>query len=146
MPEINFLSILVAALVPNILGAIYYGPLFGKKWLASMGKTEEEMKHKNEILIYIGSFVLAFIVAFFLNFFIAMGHKELNDAGELVFASFETFKHGAFHGMMMCLGIVVPVLVSLGLFHKAKASNILLNVAFWVVCFSIMGGILDVWK
>ena len=31
MPEINYLAIIVAAIVPNALGALYYGPLLGNQ-------------------------------------------------------------------------------------------------------------------
>lgn len=144
-PEINYISILVAALVPNVLGAIYYGPVFGKTWLSSLGLTADDMKGRNEALIYGSALLLSAIVAFFLKFMMEMGHKDVNDAGELVFGSFHTFGHGALHGAMTCIGLVVPVIICLGLFQKAKASNIVLNVGYWIICFALMGGILDAW-
>jgi len=47
---------------------------------------------------------------------------------------------------MFAVAFAVPVIVSLGLFHKASAKTNLLNVAFWILCFAVMGGILDVWQ
>jgi hypothetical protein len=42
---INYLAVLVAALVPMIIGFAWYSPaLFAKKWMAILGKTEEEIK------------------------------------------------------------------------------------------------------
>jgi len=146
LPEINILPIIVAALIPNIIGAIYYGPLFGKSWLSSMGKTADDMKGRNEALIYGSALLLSIIIAFFLNWILQMGHKDVNEAGELFFASHKTFQHGALHGMMLCFAFVMPVIVSLGLFQKTAAKNILLNVGFWFLCFAIMGGIIDVWN
>lgn len=146
MPEINILALIVAALVPNIVGALYYGPIFGTTWLKSFGRTKEEMEVGNQAFAYMGAILLAFIVAFFLNFILQGVHKEVGPNGELVTASFNTFKHGAFHAFFICFGFVVPAIVSLGLFHKAKAMNILLNCGFWLICFTIMGGIIDVWQ
>jgi len=145
MPEINYIAIIVAALVPNILGAIYYGKIFEKQWLDSLNLTAEDFKGRNEALIYGGALVLSFIVAFFLKFLIELTHKEVGQTGELVFGSFHTFGHGALHGAGFCIGIVLPVIICLGLFQKAKGSNILINCFYWLLCFSIMGGILDVW-
>lgn len=43
MPDLNYLAILVAAIVPLFVGALWYGPLFGKRWLALMETTEEDI-------------------------------------------------------------------------------------------------------
>ncbi|GLR17624.1 DUF1761 domain-containing protein [Portibacter lacus] len=146
MPEFNILAILVAAIVPNIIGALYYGPLFGKTWLESFGMTAEDMKGRNEALIYGGALLCSFVIAFFLFFFMSMGHRDVLEGGEVVINSFATFKHGAFHGFMMFFGLVMPVIIALALFHKTKLKNVLLNIGFWALCFAVMGGILDVWR
>lgn len=145
MPEINFIAIIVAALIPNILGAIYYGPLFGKPWMDSLGYTKSDFEGRNEPLIYGSALLLSFVVSFFLKMMIELTHKDVNAAGELIFGSFHTFGHGALHGGMMALTLVIPVIISLGLFQKSTAKNILLNCGFWFICFAVMGGILDVW-
>jgi len=95
MPEINYLAILVAGLVPSILGAIYYGPLFEKPWLDSLGKTKEDMVPSNMGLTYGLALLMALLVAMVLKLNIELTHKEVNDAGELIFGSSHSFKHGA---------------------------------------------------
>lgn len=146
MPEFNILALFVAAAVPNALGALYYGPLVGKKWMASLGMNEEDFKGRNEALIYGSAYVLSLIVAFFLKFIIESIHKDVSGSGELVFASFHNFGHGAIHGGALAATLVVPVIVSLGLFQKSTGTNIAINCVFWVLCYAIMGGILDVWS
>jgi len=146
MPEFNILAILVAGIIPNALGALYYGPLFGKSWLDSLGFTADDMKGRNEAVIYGSAFVLSLIIAFFMKFNIEIMHKDVNQSGELILASFHTFKHGALHGAMLAISMVAPVITALGLFQKSTGKNILLNVVFWILCFAIMGGILDVWN
>lgn len=145
-PEINIFAIIVAAIIPNAFGALYYGFIFEKPWLKSLGMTSEDMKGRNELLIYGLSFLMAFIVAFFLNFIIGMVHKDVNAAGELILASHHTFDHGFLHGSLLAFTFVAPVIVSLGLFQKNTAKNILINVVFWIICFGLMGGIVDVWQ
>jgi len=146
MPELNYIAIIVAALVPNILGAIYYGPLLGEKWLSSLNYTSEDLKGRNEPLIYGSALLLSFIVSFFLKFLIESLHKDVGQTGDLVFASFHTFPHGALHGAGLAIGLVIPIIICLGLFQKTKSSNIVINCIFWLLCFSIMGGILDAWN
>lgn len=146
MPEINYLAVIVAALVPNVLGALYYGPLLGKQWLASLNFTSEDLKGRNEPLIYGAALLLSFVVSFFLKFMIELIHKDVGQNGELVFGSFHTFGHGAMHGAGLAIGLVIPIIISLGLFQKTKASNVIINCIFWLLCFSVMGGILDVWS
>ena len=145
LPPINFIAVLVAGLIPSILGALWYGPLFEKPWLSSLGKTKAEMAPNNMALTYGLALLMAMIVSFFLKLGIEISHRDV-EAGKLVFTSFHTFKHGALHGAMVALTTVVPVIVSMSLFQKNSAKNILLNITFWTVCFSIMMGILDAWN
>ncbi len=144
-PDYNFLAIAVAALVPMFLGAIYYGPLFGKAWAASTGKTMKELEPDNMAVTYGLALFVAFILSFYIKMSIEMTHPAVGASGDIVAGSFHTFKHGAVHGAMMSLLSVVPVIISLSLFHKMKAKNILLNVVFWLLAMAIMGGILDAW-
>jgi len=146
MPEINYIAIIVAALVPNVLGAIYYGPLLRKQWLDSLSFTTEDLKDRNEALIYGSALILSLIVSFFLKFTNELVHKEVGQNGDLVYGSFHTFGHGALHGAGVGVGLVIPIIICLGLFQKTKASNVIINCIFWLLCFSVMGGILDVWS
>lgn len=141
--EYNWLAIIVAGLVPMVMGALYYGPIFGKTWMDSLGYTEDDMKG-NEAITYGLALLMAIILAFSLKTTMELTHKDVVD-GALTFGSFHTFKHGALHGAFACLLSVVPVIVSLSLFQKNTAKNILLNVFFWVITMAIMGGILDAW-
>lgn len=146
MPEVNWLAIIVAALIPMIMGAIYYGPLFGKTWMSSLGYTKEDFEGRNEPLIYGLALLMALLVSMSLKMTTELVHKDVNSAGELIFGSFHTFGHGALHGAMTAMTLVVPVIISLSLFQKNTAKNILINAGFWIICFAIMGGILDMWN
>lgn len=41
--DINWLAVLVAALVPMVVGVAWYDQLFGDAWLRTIGKTREEL-------------------------------------------------------------------------------------------------------
>ena len=145
MPEVNYLAIIVAGLIPSILGAIYYGPLFGKQWYGSLGKTQEEMVPNNMPLAYGSALVVAMFLSFSIKMLIEGMHKGV-EGGELVFNSHHTFGHGALHGAFACAFLICPVIISLSIFHKMPAKAIILNVLFWIICCALMGGILDSWN
>ena len=48
MENLNILSIVISALVPMVMGFVYYHKaLFGKAWMDSIGMTEEKQKSAN---------------------------------------------------------------------------------------------------
>ncbi|NNE27902.1 MAG: DUF1761 domain-containing protein [Saprospiraceae bacterium] len=143
---INWLPMIVAALIPLVIGAIYYGPLFGKAWMSSLGITEEDLKDANMPLIYGTALVLSFLVAMGLDFNIELTHKECSEAGEIVWGSFHTFKHGMLHGFFTAVFLAIPVLVNNSLFQRNSWKNILINVGYWALTFALMGGLLDAWN
>lgn len=61
--EVNWLAVFVAAISAFVLGGIWYGPLFGKKWQTLVGLTDEQMKGVNPVKVYGGAFLLSFIAA-----------------------------------------------------------------------------------
>ena len=44
MHDVNLLAVLVAGIVPMIVGMLWYGPLFGNRWLTPMETTPEEIR------------------------------------------------------------------------------------------------------
>ena len=78
MHEVNWLAVLVAGIVPMIVGFLWYGPLFSKRWLELMETTAEEIqKNFNPLKTHGASFVLALVTAFILaQLFAGMGGPE----------------------------------------------------------------------
>ena len=65
MHEVNLLAVLVAGVVPMVIGALWYGPVFGQRWMALMETTEEELREGfNPLKTYGVSFVLALVTAY----------------------------------------------------------------------------------
>ncbi|NNF02415.1 MAG: DUF1761 domain-containing protein, partial [Bacteroidia bacterium] len=95
MENVSWLSLVIATLIPMVMGFIYYHKaLFGKAWMDSIGMTEEKAKEANMGMVMGVSIVMSFLIAFFmLNFCNGLGQEGV--AGE-----FDTFKHGAAHGVI----------------------------------------------
>ena len=69
---INYLAILVCGVVSMFIGYLWYGPLFGKTWMALTGIKKETMTEaqkkgmgKSYFLMFIGSLVMAYVLAFY---------------------------------------------------------------------------------
>jgi hypothetical protein len=155
--------ILVAALVPMILGFVWYNPkVFGKAWMAASGVTEDKMKGANMAVIFGVSFVLSFLLAMSLQFMVIHqwaiysilanepGLKDPSSEVGMMVANFmakygtnfRTFKHGAFHGTIAGIMFVLPVLGTNALFERKGFKYIAVNVGYWTVCLALMGGII----
>lgn len=71
--EVNYLTILVAAAASMVLGSLWYGPLFGKQWMALMGFTKEmlEKEKPNMGKLYGAQAVASLVMAYVLFHFTA---------------------------------------------------------------------------
>lgn len=62
--EINWLAVLVAALVPTLIGFVWYHPkVMGTVWMKAADMTEEKMKGANMGLIFGLSFFFSLMLA-----------------------------------------------------------------------------------
>lgn len=68
--EINWIGVVVAAVSAFALGGIWYGPLFGKKWLAYNGMSEADAQSGNPAIIFGGAFLLSLLAAFVFAMFL----------------------------------------------------------------------------
>jgi hypothetical protein len=133
--NINWLSLVIATLIPMIMGFIWYHKaVFGKAWMAETGMTEEKAAQGNMAVIFGTSLVMAFLISFFLL---------LNCNGPGQEGQYDTFKHGMGHGLIVGLFVVMPTFVTNGLFEQKSWKLIFINVFYWVACFILMGGVVD---
>ncbi len=67
---VNYFAVLAAAIVAMVLGFVWYGPLFGKKWAKYVGVSEKEMM-KGMPMAAVGGFVTVLISSFVLAHFVS---------------------------------------------------------------------------
>ncbi len=68
---INVLAVIVAAVVSMIIGMIWYGPLFGKKWMSLMGMKmpkDKKMPMMPMVMQFVASLVMLFVLAYFISY------------------------------------------------------------------------------
>lgn len=161
MIELNWLVIFSTALVPLAVGALWYGPLFGKAWMVEADMSEEKMAGANMMKIYGLALVFGMMLALGLtpivihqmgvfssleNLDVVTPGTEANlylqDFMAKYGTNFRTFKHGALHGFMTGLFIVLPVMGTNALFERRSWKYIFMNVGYWALSAAIMGGII----
>ncbi|WP_452225437.1 DUF1761 domain-containing protein [Lacinutrix chionoecetis] len=156
----NFLAITVAAIVPIILGFLWYNPkLFGNAWMREAEMTPEKMKGGNMAVIFIITLILSFMLSFFLQQLTnhQTGAVQLT-GGDPAMAkpsfdafmadygnAFRTYKHGALHGVLAGIFLFFPVIAINGMFERKSWKYIFINSGYWVVTLAIMGAIVCGW-
>jgi len=128
--NINWLSVIVAAIVAFLIGGIWYGPIFGKAWMIESNFTEEDLQKRNMPKVFGLSLLLSFIAAFVLELFIG-------SAADLTF--------GVMAGFMAGIGWVSTMLGILYLFEMKSFKAYLINAGYCVVTLTAMGAILGAW-
>ncbi len=132
LSQLNYLAVFVSALTSFLIGGLWYSPvMFSNAWMKENGFKEEDLKDANMAKIFGTSFVLALIIAFNLAAFIGSN-------SDLSFGLFAGFAAG-FGWVAMSLGITY-------LFERKSFKLFLINAGYHIVTYTIMGGILAVWK
>ena len=141
-PAINWLAVLVAAIVIFILGGLWYSPvLFAKRWVALQGKTEEQMRAEaaaaNMTVLYISAFVCSFIIATVMGHFI--GHLAA------LHVTTPNAAHGAMFGFACWLGFAAPTSYATAIFSGTPKQKWVIDSGYNLVSFILAGIILAVW-
>ena len=145
MHEVNYLAVLIAGIVPMVVGAIWYGPLFGKRWLEYMETTEEEIrKDFNPLKTYGASFVLALLTAFILAQLIA-GMGGPKDVSSLPGSGGDSMV-GLHMALMALIAFVLPVAYQSVAFEGRKAGLFWLSLGYNGVALIGQGIVIALWR
>lgn len=129
--EINYLAVLVAAVVAFGIGAIWYAPpVLGKTWMRLTGRTEEDAAAGNVPLTMGLGFVTTLIGVFALALFLGP------DAG---------VGAGLVAGLVAGVGIGAMAVALNGLFEERSPLLIAINSGYQVVIYVAAGVILGLW-
>lgn len=135
---INYLAVFVAGIIPMIVGMIWYGPLFGQKWMELIDKNEEELKAGfNPMKSYGVTFLFSILMAFVLVHILNAWSDAYGVAGAMIGIQ------GAF---WMWLGFVVTVSWQNVAFSGQNAMVWVLNILYNLVSLIGMGILLGAWR
>lgn len=140
MVSVNYLAVVVAALLSMVLGSLWYGPLFGKPWMKMMGLNKEKLSKMSSSemgklygIQFIGSLVMAYV----LTHSIAFASEYLGISG---------VNAGIQGGFYNWLGFVAPVTLTTVLWEGKPWKLWLLNNGYYLTLLVMMSVVLSVWS
>jgi Protein of unknown function (DUF1761) len=145
-PPVNYLAVLVAAIVIFALGGLWYSPvLFMKKWLALQNRSEEQMRAEaaaaNMPVMYISAFVTALLTALVMAHL--LGHfAEAVDPNVMR----PNAAHGAMFGFACWIGFAAPTSYATAIFSGKPKQLWLIDSTYNLVAFVLAGAILGAWR
>jgi len=128
----NYAAVFVSALAYWILGALWYGFLFNKPWMALENISMDQAKSMNPVLPYIVTFVLNLLIAFVL-------------AQICIWRTANTAARGAALGILLWIGFVGPVTYTTYMYELRPLQLFAINEFYPLVGFCLMGAILGAW-
>lgn len=162
MENSNWYILFISALVPLLVGFIWYHPkVMGTAWMKSSGMTPEQGQGMNMPLVFgltylFGLFLSSAMMIIVIHQF-SVGSVLANDMTnpevKAYLADFMTkygqnfrsFKHGMLHGAIETIFFVLPVLAVVSMFERRSAKYIAIHVAYWFITLMLMGGIICQW-
>jgi hypothetical protein len=139
---VEYLAVVVAAVLAVILGTVWFGPLFGKMWMASMGITPEkaaEMRASSKKgdmawrygVQAIGALLMAFVFDFiFVHAAPAVG---------------SSVKAGLLMAFLAWIGFVAPVTVGSVLWDNKTWKYWFVTAGYYLVLLLIFGLLFALW-
>jgi Protein of unknown function (DUF1761) len=158
--HINFLVVALTSIIPLLVGFVWYNDnVMGAIWRRESGTNPQPA---NMMVILGASLLLSFLIAVSLlpTTIHAMGlysllvkepgffdpNSEIGKTFSSIMAkygsNFRTFKHGAFHGIVTTVCLLLPVISINALFERKSWKYIAIHVGYWAICMALMGGII----
>jgi len=131
LPEVNWLSVIVASVAAFLIGGLWYSPLlFSKPWQKELKLSDDEIKNSNMALIFGLTFFLNIIGAVVLDLLIG---KE------------STLVSGLISGLIVSIAWIATSLGINYLFSRKTFKLFLIDAGYFIVFFAVMGAILGAW-
>ncbi|HLC93186.1 MAG TPA: DUF1761 domain-containing protein [archaeon] len=128
---VNIVALVVSAIASMGLGMLWYGPLFGRQWMALSGIKEPTKEEKDKMMGkmmpmmaagFVASLIAAYVLAVFIQFSGAVGAFE-----------------GALTGFWVWLGFIATVSLNTVLWEGKPIKLYLLNNGHELVHFALIG-------
>lgn len=128
----NYAAVVVSAVAYWLLGAVWYGFLFSKPWMALEHITDAQAQSMSPVLPYVVTFVLNLLIAFVL-------------AQICAWRSANTAARGASVGILLWIGFVGPITFTTNMYEMRPTELFAINEFFSLVGLCVMGIIIGAW-
>jgi hypothetical protein len=136
---INYLAIVIAAILAMVIGAIWYGPLFGKTWLKVIGADINDLEQRKKMQKSAGPL---YAVQFILTLFqvLVLAHLIADT----------TTVNGLERSLWIWAAFVMPVIAGTAMWNndskKISWARFLIQSGYQLTIFIVFGLLLTYWK
>jgi len=124
----NWLAIILGAVGAFAVGAVWYGPLFGRAWQKEVGLSDEDLKNSNLAMTYGLSFLMFIPLSITLSFIIG-AHPTID------------WTHAAFHGALMGVMVLSAITGIHYLYQKKSLKLFLIDAGYAILFMAVCGAI-----
>jgi len=128
----NYAAVFIAAIAYWLLGAVWYGVLFSKPWMALENISIEQAKSMNPILPYVITFVLNLLIAYAL-------------AQICIWRNANTVGRGASVGVLLWIGFIGPITYTTYMYEMRPKELFAINQFYPLAGMVLMGAIIGAW-
>jgi surface polysaccharide O-acyltransferase-like enzyme len=128
----NYAAVFISALAYWLLGAVWYGVLFSKPWMALENISIEQAKSMNPVLPYVITFVLNLLIAYAL-------------AQICIWRNANTIGRGASVGVLLWIGFVGPITFTTYMYEMRPKELFAINQFYPLAGLVMMGAIIGAW-
>lgn len=135
----NYFAIVVGAVLSMVIGAVWYGPLFGKKWLEIVGATAEDLEARKKMQAAAGPlYVVQFVLTLFQVLVLAHLIADTTRVG------------GLERSLWIWAAFVIPTLAGAVMWTneegRRKWARFLIQGGYQLTIFIVFGLLLQFWK
>jgi hypothetical protein len=130
---INYLSVPLAAVAAWLAGAVWYGALFSKPWIAATGITPEQMAANKAKPGAYRPFIYSFLAELMMAFVLS---------GIMMHAGPITVKNGLISGALCWVGFVMTAMLVNNSFAMRSPRLLAIDGGHWLAVLLLMGAII----
>jgi Protein of unknown function (DUF1761) len=128
----NYAAVFIAAIAYWLLGAVWYGVLFSKPWMALENMSIEQAQSMNPVLPYVITFVLNLLIAYSL-------------AQICIWRNANSVGRGASVGVLLWIGFVGPITFTTYMYEMRPKELFAINEFYPLAGLVLMGAIIGAW-
>lgn len=137
--DLNYLAVVACAVAAMGIGALWYGPLFGKKWMVIVGATATDEARRNEMQrgatkLYLVQFLLTLFQVWVLAYYIG-GWTDVS---------------GLEQALWIWAAFIIPVVAGTAMWNNDSAkiswARFLIQGGYQLVIFVMFGLVLGLWR
>lgn len=128
----NYAAVVVSAVAYWLLGAVWYGFLFSKPWMALEHMTDAQAQSMNPVLPYVMTLVLNLLIAYVLAQICAWRNAN-------------TAARGAAVGILLWIGFVGPITFTTNMYEMRPMELFAINHFCSLAGLCLMGIIIGAW-